>query len=522
MNSRRCNVLPQPKGRTLPHRNAALCSTAKLHADWSLRVIFYPKPSKHAPALVRWSFDSSRRLDEPSPTLGSGTCDETYLEYEELFILRKRRYSNLVIPTLAAGSSDRASQSKYAMTSLITVVFVFTYIGMALGRIPGLRVDRSGIAMVAAVVLVASGAIPAAEIVSAVHFPTLLLMGGLMIVSARVGATGFYGAAAGWIAHQAGRPLRLLALTIGTGGVFSAFLINDVVVFAMTPLLCAGLAASKLDPRPFLYGLAAASNAGSVATLIGNPQNILIGQVGRLGFWEYLATAAVPAVMGLIITFGAIALLWRSTLTPDAAVSSRIAPSFNHRETIICAVAFVVLLALFTTPIPREISALLVAALLIVSRTVPSRQLLDEIDLPLLILFASLFVVNGAFAQTGIAEKAVHWLSLHGLLPDRVSLLAPLALLLSNTIGNVPAVVMLLTVWKGIPSGVLQGLAILSTLAGNFVLLGSLANLIVAERASRAGMQLSFLEHAKTGIPITLLSMISAGLWLWFTGMMPP
>jgi Na+/H+ antiporter NhaD/arsenite permease-like protein len=408
-----------------------------------------------------------------------------------------------------------------AITSLIIVVFVLTYTGMALGRIPGLRIDRSGIAMVAAVVLVASGAIPSAEIVGAIHFPTLLLMGGLMILSARVGAAGFYDAATGWIAHQSRRPLRLLALTIGISGVFSALLINDVVVFAMTPLLCAGLAASKLDPRPFLYGLAAASNAGSAATLIGNPQNILIGQVGRLGFWEYLGTAAVPAVMGLVITFGTIAVLWRSTLTPDTGDQSRVTASFNHRETVICCVALVVLLALFTTPIPREISALLVAAFLIVSRTVPSRQLLDEIDLPLLILFAALFVVNGAFAQTGITEKAVYWLTSHGLLPDRVSLLAPLALLLSNTIGNVPAVVMLLTVWKGVPPGVLNGLAILSTLAGNFVLVGSLANLIVAERASRAGVRLSFFEHAQTGVPITLLSIISAGLWLWFTGVMP-
>ena len=185
------------------------------------------------------------------------------------------------------------------MTSFVTIVFVFTYVGMALGRLPGLRVDRTGIAMIAAVVLVAAGAVPVDEIVGAIYFPTLLLMGGLMILSARVGAAGFYDAAAAWIARRAGRPLRLLALTIGIGGILSALLINDIVVFAMTPLLCAGLAARNLDARPFLFGLAAASNAGSVATLIGNPQNILIGQAGRLGFWAYLAIAIVPAIVSL-------------------------------------------------------------------------------------------------------------------------------------------------------------------------------------------------------------------------------
>src|SRR5262245_22549229 len=407
------------------------------------------------------------------------------------------------------------------MTPVVTTIFVLTYVGMALGRIPGLRVDRTGIAMIAAVVLVAAGAVATDQIASAIHFPTLLLMGGLMILSARVGATGFYDATAAWIAGQAGRPLRLLALTIAIGGVMSALLINDIVVFAMTPLLCSGLAARQLDPRPFLLGLAAASNAGSVATLIGNPQNILIGQAGRLGFWSYLAVAIVPAIVALVITFGCVALAWRSSLAAKAKDTPAAAPAVDRRQAGLCAIALVALLALFTTPLPREISALLVAAFVIVSRTVPSRQLLDEVDLPLLILFASLFIVNDAFARTGLAEEGLRALAAHGLLPERVSLLAPMALLLSNTIGNVPAVVMILTVWQGIPEGVLIGLALLSTLAGNLVLIGSLANLIVAERASIAGVHLSFRDHAKAGVPTTLLSMLFAGLWLWAGGFMP-
>jgi Na+/H+ antiporter NhaD/arsenite permease-like protein len=163
-------------------------------------------------------------------------------------------------------------------------------------------------------------------------------------------------------------------------------------------------------------------------------------------------------------------------------------------------------------------SALLIAACLVVSRTVPSRQLLGEVDLPLLILFASLFVVNDAFARTGFAENTVHLLAAHGLLPDRLSILLPTTPLLSNTIGNVPAVVMILKVWHGIPEGILVGLAILSTLAGNLLLVGSLANLIVAERAALAGVRLTFRDHARTGVPITVLSLLVAGLWLWAAG----
>jgi Na+/H+ antiporter NhaD/arsenite permease-like protein len=311
----------------------------------------------------------------------------------------------------------------------------------------------------------------------------------------------------------------LLALTIAIGGGLSALLVNDIVVFAMTPLLCAGLARRNLDPRPFLLGLAAASNAGSAATLIGNPQNILIGQVGRLGFWSYFSVALVPAVAGLAITFACIALAWRSSLSIKANDAPIFAPAFDRRQTTICGIALAVLLILFTTPLPREISALVVAACLIVSRALPSRQLLDEIDLPLLILFASLFIVNDAFARTGLAEEMMRALVSHGLLPDRLSLLAPMALVLSNTIGNVPAVVMILEVWRGIPEGVLVCLAILSTLAGNLLLVGSLANLIVAERAALAGVTLSFRDHAKAGVPISIISMLFAGIWLAMIGL---
>jgi Na+/H+ antiporter NhaD/arsenite permease-like protein len=299
----------------------------------------------------------------------------------------------------------------------------------------------------------------------------------------------------------------------------SAVLVNDIVVFAMTPLLCAGLSARKLDPRPFLFALAAASNMGSAATLIGNPQNILIGQVGRLGFWSYFAIASVPAIVGLLLVFACVARAWRSSLPAEADGAEMDPPTFDLQQAIICGVALLALLALFTTSLPREISALLVAACLMISRTVPSRQLLDEIDLPLLILFASLFVVNEAFRRTGLADEALQALIAHGLLPDRASILAPLSLLLSNTIGNVPAVVMILQVWRDVPEGTLVGLAILSTFSGNLLLVGSLANLIVAERASLAGVRLSFRDHAKAGVPITVISLLLAVLWLWTLGL---
>ena len=229
----------------------------------------------------------------------------------------------------------------------------------------------------------------------------------------------------------------------------------------------------------------------------------------------------MPSIVGCAISFACIALIWRASLSAQPPKHRAKRSSFDRLQVGICAIALAALLVLFATPLPREVSALLIAACLIVSRVLPSRQLFGEIDLPLLILFAALFVVNDAFARTGLPEEAVRQLAAYGLLPDRVVLLEPISLFLSNTIGNVPAVVMILKVWQDIPQGTLVGLAILSTLAGNLFLVGSLANLIVAERARLQGVRLTFADHAKSGVPITILSMLFAGLWLWLGGYMP-
>lgn len=404
------------------------------------------------------------------------------------------------------------------MTTFVTFLFVLTYLGMAAGRVPGLKLDRTGIALIVAVVLVATQALPSGDVASTIDFPTLLLLAALMILSARFRAAGLYDHSTDWIARQSARPMRLLALTIAVGGILSAILINDIVVFAMAPILCISLTSRGLDARPYLFGLAAASNAGSAATLIGNPQNVLIGQVGKLDFWHYTVVAAVPAAVALLVTFICIAVIWRSALKfePDPARAETAA--LDRPAMGLCLMALVALMILFATPLPREISALLVAGALLLSRSVPTRQLLDEIDVPLLILFASLFVINGAFSATGIPQQVLDGISASGVQPDRAAFLVPFTLVASNTIGNVPAVIVLLEVWKGMPEGGLVALAVLSTLAGNLLLVGSLANLIVAERAAASGLRLSFRDHARAGIPITLASGAFAILWLWALG----
>lgn len=408
------------------------------------------------------------------------------------------------------------------MEQAIPAIFALTYLGMAVGRVPGLRIDRSGIAVTAAVILLAIGAIGTAEIGQFVNLPTLLLLFGMMIVSAQFARAGFYDWVAGKLASAAGPPKHLLFLVVVVTGALSALLANDIIAFAVAPILAAGIKRRGLDPRPFLIALGCACNAGSAMTVIGNPQNILIGQVAHLDFWRFIAICAPVGLVALGIAYFVIAWQWRHEL--DHSVKPhRMAPVKPDRWQVgKGTVAAAVLVALFAAPhVPREIAALAVAAALLVSRQISSRDLIGRVDWGLLLMIACLFLVTGAFTSLGLAKEGIDWLEAHALLPTQLAVMAPLLLALGNTISNVPGVMLILSVWHDPPAGAMYAMALISTLSGNFVVVGSLANIIVSERAAEAGVRLGFADHARTGIPVTLASIAIAVLWLWATGLMP-
>lgn len=404
------------------------------------------------------------------------------------------------------------------MTTLTVVVFILTYTGMALGRIPGLAVDRTGVALLGLIVLLASGDLTLDEAGRAVDMPTIALLFALMILSAQFEHSGFYVWIANRITHAAHSPKILLGVLIAVTGALAAIFTNDVVVFALTPLVVTGLALRQVDPRPYLVGLAGAANAGSAATLIGNPQNILIGQAGGLDFWRYFFFALPPTLLSLAITFIAVMATWR--LAPaEALADSASLPRIDRVQMIKGILAIGALIGLFLTPLPRELSALAVAGLLLLSRRLSSRDMIGAVDWHLLLLFVCLFGVTAAFAKTGLSQDGLAFLTAQGLLPDRLSVLTPLTLAASNTIGNVPAVILIIRLVPDLPDGVLTGLALLSTFAGNLLLTGSMCNIIVAERAASAGARLSFLDFARSGIPLTLASLAVTAAWLLMTGL---
>jgi Na+/H+ antiporter NhaD/arsenite permease-like protein len=404
------------------------------------------------------------------------------------------------------------------LTGLALAVFAAVYVGMAIGRWPGLKVDRTGIALLGAIVLYGSGALDGAAVLAAIDFPTLVVLFGLMILSAQFAACGFYDWCSARIATAALPPVALLAITVAAAGTLSAVLANDVVVFAMTPMLCVGLIRRGLDPRPFVIALAGGANAGSAATIIGNPQNILIGEVGGLDFWRFLVACAPPALGALACVFVVVWWQWRTRFVVPQSPAALPAPALDRPGLVKATFAALLLLVLFATPLPHVEGVLLVAGYLLVSRRLATRTMLGLVDWHLLVLFGGLFVVTAALAMTGLPGAALLWLEARGLATESLAVLAPLTLFGANTIGNVPLVVLLLSIAPAMSEGGFYALAVLSTLAGNLLIVGSLANIIALERARDAGVVLTFAEHARCGIPMTLLSLLLALAWVFGLG----
>src|SRR6476646_3907100 len=199
--------------------------------------------------------------------------------------------------------------------AIVLLILTLTYIGMAAGRIAWLRVDRTGIALLAVITLLATGEMTLDDFGSAVSLPTLALLFAMMIISAQFAESGFIDLCARTITGTRGGTAALLALTVAIGGALSAVLANDILIIAIAPLLIAGAQRRGLDPRPLVIALAAATNTGSAATLIGNQQNILIGALGRLDFWTFLAICTVPAMFTLIVVFLVVWLQWRTRIS---------------------------------------------------------------------------------------------------------------------------------------------------------------------------------------------------------------
>jgi Na+/H+ antiporter NhaD/arsenite permease-like protein len=399
----------------------------------------------------------------------------------------------------------------------VLVVFVLVYLGMVLGGLPRLQLDRTGVALLGAIALVGAEVMTPEQAALSIHLPTIVLLFSFMVISAQMRLGGFYSALTRGLDRVAPGPRLLLAAVIATSAGLSAVFTNDIVCLAMAPVLVDITLRRRCDPVPYLLALACASNIGSAATLIGNPQNMLIGEALALPFAGYLRQALPPVLVSL-------GLLWLmlagsaagqgegqgegAAASPGAADQAPPLDPWQAAKGL--AVAGGLLGVFLLTDWPRDVAALVGAGVLLLSQRFHSSRVMGLVDWELLVLFMGLFVVNHALELTGLTAAALRSLQATGVDLGAPATLFAATFVLSNLVSNVPAVMLLLPVAG--EQGTL--LALVSTLAGNLLIVGSIANIIVVDAARRRGVDIDWRRHARTGVPVTLVSLAVSAGWL--------
>lgn len=424
------------------------------------------------------------------------------------------------------------------------LIFAVTYIGIALGRFPRLVLDRTGIALLGAIAMLVVQGVSIEQAAAHIDYETMLLLFGLMVFSAQLRVAGFYVMAGNFLTRLTDRPKMLLAGLIAVSGVLSSLLANDIVCLAFTPLLCAALLSARRDPIPYLIALATSSNIGSAATIIGNPQNMYIGTAANLPFGHFSMVMIPIVLVALGLCWITIVLLFRGrlyagpfdsaiilqlptpqmlrqhegeTLNPTSLPLQTLPPQrdvYLIYKTLFLLAGLVVCFILASGQW-RAICALAGAGLLLCSHRAKAAKLYQLVDWNLILLFLGLFVVNGAMLEKGLTQQAFGVIASNGVRLDQPIPLATTTLVLSNLVSNVPAVLLLEPPLREFDSRELWYLlALVSTWAGNLTLVGSIANLIVAESAAAYGVRLDLKTYCKIGIPLTLLTVLLGTIWI--------
>ncbi|HEY2714201.1 MAG TPA: SLC13 family permease [Chthoniobacterales bacterium] len=401
----------------------------------------------------------------------------------------------------------------------VLVIFALTYLGIALGHVPGLKLNRTGIALLGAIAIIIFSRMSTTSVVGLINWPTILLLFGLFVISAQLRLSGFFGQVANAIAARLDKPARFLfELMLVTAGL-SALLNHDIVCFVFAPVVATALLRRQINPVPFLIALAIASNIGAAITVVGNPQDMMIAQVAGLDFGSYVLWCIVPVMFALA---GAYAIIWvmsrhhlQSATPLPVDDGQRITQPFNRQHTMKGLVILILVIAFFFTHIPKEITALTAAAIHLASPKFRTEEMLKLVDWSILVLFMGLFVVTGAFQATGYGDQAVQWLAHTGLNLHTPSILALVTAALSNLINNSAAVLLLVKVVDVTHPTTAYVLALANSFGGSLIIIGSVSNIIVVQQARELGIQISFRDFARLGVPVTLTAI--AGLLSWIT-----
>jgi Na+/H+ antiporter NhaD/arsenite permease-like protein len=398
------------------------------------------------------------------------------------------------------------------------VVFALTYAVLGFGSLPPLRIDRTGATLIGATAMVGLGVLTPQEAVAAIDFHTLALLFGMMIVVAHLKLAGFFAWLDGWVLRWSHAPRRVLVLLLWLAGAISALFVNDTACILLTPLALETAAALRRPPLPFLLAVAMGANLGSVATIVGNPQNMLVASFSGISYARFSLALLPVAVVGLLLASAWLAWSFRRELDGAAPDRGPAAPAPVDRALLVKSlVVTVLLLVALLAGLTPSLAALLAASALLITRRIDPTAVFAEVDWSLLTMFAGLFVVVQGVERAGLTAR---WLAALPASAHHSQLaLAGVTTVLSNVVSNVPAV-LVLRGWVqqfAAPERAWLVVAMASTLAGNLTLVGSVANLIVVERA-RGRARVGFWEYARVGVPLTLATLAFGLGWLLWVG----
>jgi len=398
------------------------------------------------------------------------------------------------------------------VTGVRLAILVVTYLLIAAPRVPGLHLNRPGAALLGAVGMVTLGGLPLPDAYAAIDLNVIVFLLGVLIITAFLEAGGFFEWAAHHIVVRARSPTALLAAVVAASGLLSAFFVNDTICLVLTPLVLAIVRPLGLRALPFLLAVALSANVGSAMTPTGNPQNMLIGVSSGIHFARFVGALALPSLGGLVIVFAVLWLVHRRDLAiPLSRTVEAPVEAFDRVLVIKSILVFVGALGCWLAGLSLPLVAITAAAILLVIAQRDPAEAFAKVEWPLLVFFAALFVVmRGArdlplvTSLTSAAGAQLHGALVHDAVVTSVAMVA-----LSNIVSNVPAVILWLPVVPRVaaPTFIWLVMAMSSTFAGNLTLLGSMANLIVAERAEGRGERLGFLDYLKAGLPVTALTL---------------
>lgn len=400
---------------------------------------------------------------------------------------------------------------------ITSAIVLLTFAGIAIGRYPIIKSNRTTIALMGVALLLVFRQVSFADLPGYIDFNTIILLFSMMILNANLKLAGFFSLASRWLEQHSRSPRTFLALEVLLVGILAALFLNDTVCLMFAPFLITLMDSLKRNPIPYLIALATASNVGSTATLTGNPQNMIVGIASGIPYAEFTLALLPVALLGLGVIWLVLVKMFpfefkkgRFGVT-EAKTEEQISKPLLTKTLVITGG----LLIAFLAGAPIAMAAFLAASLLLITRRHQPQTVFAEFDWSLLVFFSALFIVSGALETSGVTRELVSLESISK--GANIWNLSLVTAGLSNLVSNVPAVLLLKPVVAAMQEARIGWLTLASasTLAGNLTLLGSVANLIVAETAARFRVDLSFWEYLKPGVIITILTLTINTLWLY-------